>query len=838
MSTPYNKEENAQAWTAWEFLTRTNVNIFLTGRAGTGKTTFLKRLRDEGCKQMVIVAPTGVAAINAGGVTLHSFFQLPLGLTLPGQRPKMERGFRKAKLKTIRRMDLLVIDEVSMVRADLLDAVDSRLREVRRSALPFGGVQLLLIGDLHQLSPVVPDAEVEMLRPYYETNYFFSSKALQKTTFYTIELQKIYRQTDSSFISLLNKVRDNALDAQSLAMLNSHYRPSFNPPESEKYIRLTTHNASADNINSLKLAQLDGRVITYNSEVKGTFPEKSYPADGQLILKIGAQVMFLKNDTEEERRFYNGKIGTVIDAQTDKVIVNCNDKFGNITVTPQTWDNMTYENDPETGEIKQKIEGTFTQMPLCLAWAITIHKSQGLTFDRAIIDAGRSFSAGQVYVALSRCRTFEGLVLSSPITMQSVITDRSVNGFLYAQEQNSPGAEAINSFAADYAIQTVATLLDFRPITIWANKALRLLQENYSSTYPKVIAAIEERLMRTEVEITATAKKFISLCENKKAEGINVMTDATLNARAVGGAKYFDQKTTELLDDLTTLTNISLANKAVDKDLKECRTTLAEETTLKHAELRAVAAHGFSPEVIMRAKAETLSAADKDDAPEKRKSNAPSAEELEVTNKSLYANLKRWRFNRAKEIDAPAFVIASDKVLICIADSMPETTKQLLAVPGMGPAKVKTYGIEILKIVSRAAEAGMKPTLPLKGRDEIETVTVAPEKKKEKEKKEKEEKEKTWQISARLFKELGSVEKVASERGFVISTIKSHLLNHIDENGLDAEDVIGKERLKNLLSALKKLAPDDVEAGKAIFALGYDYSEVRYARQLLEKSGK
>ncbi len=393
-------EQNSELALAWQFIENTGTHLFLTGKAGTGKTTFLRKLKRESPKRMVVIAPTGIAAINAGGVTIHSFFQIPFAPYVPessfstnGQATYRFR-FGKEKINIIRSMDLLVIDEISMVRADLLDAVDEMLRRYRDRHKPFGGVQLLMIGDLQQLAPVVKDEEWQMLKKYYDTPYFFSSRALKQTEYCTIELKTVYRQSDRAFLDLLNRIRENHCDPQVLEALNRRYLPDFQPRKEEGYIRLVTHNYQAQRINNYELEQLPGRSYAFRATIDGKFPEYSYPTDELLELKKGAQVMFVKNDSSGEHRYYNGMIGEVTDLSADSIEVRAKDSTATFLLQEEEWANAKYVLDEESKEIVEDIEGTFRQFPLKLAWAITIHKSQGLTFERAIIDASSSFAHG------------------------------------------------------------------------------------------------------------------------------------------------------------------------------------------------------------------------------------------------------------------------------------------------------------------------------------------------------------------------------------------------------------------------------------------------------------
>ena len=432
---------NPQIELAFDYVMYTNRNIFLTGKAGTGKTTFLHRIKEESIKRTVVVAPTGVAAINARGMTIHSFFQLPFGPFLPGQKDDLsrKRKFRRKKINLIRNLDLLIIDEVSMVRADLLDSIDSVLRRFKNPMKPFGGVQLLMIGDLHQLPPVVKDEEWRLLNEYYDTPYFFGSLALKQTDPISVELKHIYRQSDSIFIDLLNRVRDNALDTEVLQKLNSRYIPKFKAPENEPYITLTSHNASANKINAEKLAEITGIVHKFKAEVTGDFPPHIYPTEEILEFKEGSQVLFIKNDPSPEKQFYNGKIGRITEIDGGVIYVKCPGDYQPIAVGKSEWTNVKYNLNEETKEVEEDEVGTFEQYPLKLAWAITIHKSQGLTFERAVIDAKAAFAHGQVYVALSRCKSFEGIVLRSKINYSSVKTDSVVRNYSENAEKKCAG---------------------------------------------------------------------------------------------------------------------------------------------------------------------------------------------------------------------------------------------------------------------------------------------------------------------------------------------------------------------------------------------------------------
>lgn len=408
---------------------KTDMSLFLTGKAGTGKTTFLREVVRYTKKKCIVLAPTGIAAVNAGAMTIHSFFQFGLGPFVQGViEPKSDFRINKSKLELIRHLQLLIIDEVSMVRADLMDHIDVELRRIRRNSKPFGGVQLLMIGDLQQLPPIAHGGEDELLRQYYKTLYFFSSSALKSMKYSCIELKNVYRQTDRHFIDILNHARDCTLTSQDISDLNARYIPGFSPKPEDGYIRLMTHNRQVDYVNETELEKLDSKPYTFVAAVTGTFPEESYPTANSLTLKKGAQVMFIKNDPE--RRFINGTLGEVKSIDKNSIAVRLAESGTIIDVEPMEWQNIRYQFDEESKEISSKQIGRFKQYPLKAAWAITVHKSQGLTFDKAIIDVHAAFSPGQAYVALSRCRTLDGLVLSSPVSASVFMRDNAVDAYM------------------------------------------------------------------------------------------------------------------------------------------------------------------------------------------------------------------------------------------------------------------------------------------------------------------------------------------------------------------------------------------------------------------------
>ena len=581
-------EMNEESILAWNIIEKTSANLFLTGKAGTGKTTFLKQLKEKSPKRMVVLAPTGIAAINAGGMTIHSFFQLPFSPYIPGitfgSGEQKRYQFSKLKRNIIRSIDLLVIDEISMVRSDLLDAIDSVLRQYRkRHDLPFGGVQLLMIGDLQQLAPVVTAQEEQLLKEHYDTPFFFSSNALKQVGYLTVELKKVYRQQDEQFISLLNQIRENRASDATLQALNQRFIPNFEPPKNSNFIRLTTHNAPAQQINEQQLAALPSRAFSYTAEVEDNFPESSYPADFMLTLKPGAQVMFIKNDPQH--RFYNGMIGEVIgvkpDEEGDKIIVRSKDSDEEFELEKMEWVNAKYTINEETKEIEETVEGKFRQYPLRLAWAITIHKSQGLTFEHAIIDASHSFTHGQTYVALSRCKTLEGMVLSQPLSRGAIISSQTVDAF--NSQLAAPTQEQISYLEQQYVLHCIGELFDFYAISGSYEHLMRCLVEFFNSKYPRVMSEYQ-KLQVVLKSLIGVSDKFRLQYTRMLSQNPDIL-QAELQERIHKGAEYFFDKI-GILSDLIRKSNLDTDNKVAKKQFQDRFSVFSEDVKLKERLLK------------------------------------------------------------------------------------------------------------------------------------------------------------------------------------------------------------------------------------------------------------
>lgn len=714
-----------------ELVEQTGKNVFLTGRAGTGKTSFLHLLKERAVKRMVVLAPTGIAAIHAGGTTIHSFFQLPLGLFLPGYVRRGRFRFGKEKIELLRCLDLLVIDEASMLRADLLDEVSRVLQRYRASSKPFGGVQLLLIGDLHQLSPIVKEEEWEQMSSYYASPYFFDSIALKAAGFESVELTEIFRQSDTAFIGLLEKIRLCQLDPASLDTLSSRYRPDFEPSPEEGYVTLTTHNFQSERINQEKLESLPGEAVVYEASVIGIFPESSYPTASSLALKPGAQVMFIKNDLSVERRYYNGKIGRISSCREESVIVESDGE--EIEVMPDIWENKRYVVDAHTKEIREEVDGVFRQFPIKLAWAITIHKSQGLTFDKVVVDAGLSFAPGQVYVALSRCRSMDGLVLRSPLKKESLMEDVRISDFSRGRSF-SIKAEELQRLKEDYYFELLREQFDFT--TLW--KQLNMLQDFayhsirsvYSRLYADLVAAVGD----FGSSVYQVSEKF-----SKELYRLREQPESYRNERCVKASLYFLSRIEENLQPLLLRLTVELDNRSSADMLSRIRHEIKRIVSEKKRTFSVLSKRGmFEGSVYLRLKSgtETVGNGTENDSDMREESRGTRSSfpkrasagrasrirdsfqktepvrEPDIRHPELVEALQQWRRRQCREEGKAAYMVLSQKALIGVASALPRTTKELLAVSGIGEKKVSSYGealLEIVRAYCRSSDAGSHP---------------------------------------------------------------------------------------------------------------------------------
>lgn len=506
------------------FINQTQRSVFLTGKAGTGKTTLLREIIETTHKNTVVVAPTGIAALNAGGVTIHSMFQLPFGGFIPDNsapnfsestkfetKATLRRHFKMSGLKksVIRNMELLIIDEVSMLRADLLDAMDFMMQTVRKRNQPFGGVQVLFIGDLLQLPPVIRDDEWRTLKQYYKGKFFFHSHVVQQNPPLYIELDKIFRQTDDAFISVLNNLRNNKISKEDITTLNQYVQPNFDLKANKGYITLTTHNAKADAMNTDALEALDGKQTSYSPEITGDFPDKIYPVDEVLRLKEGAQIMFVKNDLSFDKKYFNGKMGVIKSLSAKEILVHFPEEDKTIEVEKYEWQNIRYKVNDTTKEIEEEVLGTFVHYPIKLAWAITVHKSQGLTFDKAALDVSQVFLPGQAYVALSRLRSLNGLILLSPLQMNGISNDQDVMDYSLNKASETHLANALHFETKNFIHQYLVQTFDWANLAQeWRNHQFSYNEKSEVSSKSKFSYWAKEQTERIE-KVAEPAKKFI-----------------------------------------------------------------------------------------------------------------------------------------------------------------------------------------------------------------------------------------------------------------------------------------------------------------------------------------
>ncbi len=763
---------------ASKFINHTNKNIFLTGKAGTGKTTFLRHIIQYTHKKAVIVAPTGIAAINAGGVTIHSMFQLPFGNFVPQNQTNstlqtfkvndpasLMRGMHmsESKRKLLRELELLIIDEVSMLRADLLDAIDTVLRSIRRQQQhPFGGVQVLFIGDLLQLPPVIKDGEWDILRSYYKSIFFFDARVLQNEKPLYIELEKIYRQDDDVFISLLNNLRNNCVTPNDVTLLNTYYKPTYKAGDGENYITLTTHNYKADKINGEYLQGLKTKSFFFNAEIEGDFNEFAYPVEKRMELKEGAQVMFVKNDTSGEKRFFNGKIGVVTE-MTDKAIeVSFDDGSKPVNVETNVWQNLKYELHAETNEIEEKVTGTFTQFPLKLAWAITVHKSQGLTFDKAIIDIGDAFAPGQVYVALSRLRSLTGLIMTSRINYQNMIQDTSVSAFSKTKTECDDLSSMVEQEETHYLKDYLGTCFDFT--TIIYN--LKEHVESYAKDEKKSVKQKHKKWAEELLNVVAQAKphavNFMNQVNGmfyKEETGFLKLVDERVNA----ATEYFSNL-------FKSMSQLILSQVELVKSEKRIKTYLNELLDL-----------------------ETM----------------------------CYEQLKKMK---KAVVFSNAILTRNEFTKVAMADVLKDDgrTEKLLA---------------LLRPSEKAIDEGEKKGGFILEKDEVKkpvrTGTGGEYKPKKKAEKtppeEKVSKIDSKELSFSMLMEGFTVEEIASKRAFAISTIESHLVTYVATGKLQASRFVNEEKMAQIIEVAKKLDTFQLSPIKGALGDEFTYSEIKFA---------
>ena len=800
---------------AFRFITETQESIFLTGKAGTGKTTFLKYLRDNSSKNMIVAAPTGVAAINAGGVTLHSLFQLPFHPFLPtennGRQLLQGLKYNKQRISLLRKMELLVIDEISMVRCDVIDAIDTILKSVRRNyTTPFGGVQLLFIGDLFQLAPVAKNDEWRILNEYYGSPFFFDSKAVKEQTPLLLELNKIYRQKEESFVGLLNKVRNNYMAKEDYEELNNRFVQGFQPTTGEKYITLTSHNNQADNINQVKLQKLATPAHKFTARIEGEFPENIYPAEAELILKEGAQVMFIKNDVAG-RKYFNGKIGVVSKLTADKITVNCDGD--EIEVGEEGWENSRYTLNRSDEKLEQQVIGRFYQYPLRLAWAITIHKSQGLTFDKLMIDAAASFSSGQVYVALSRCTSLDGIVLLSKIPPSAIYNNEHV---VNAQSSLAPKGSLAERFEGARQVFTMQLLSEIFLMEEIDN-ALRLLNFSVNKEKDKLNKEAAEWMDQFAEQIKKEkqfAEKFIGKAQEMiRAEQV-IENNQPLQKRIQDAANYFLpllEKMKQQLQQHPLITEYKETAALVDEHLSElliafvktiygmqyCKNDFTVAGFLKHKLNLGI------PHMYISAYAAN-------------KKQAATG----MTNPELYYTLQIWRDKICGEKNQPIYMVANTSSLKEVCTYLPLTPEHLQLLSGFGKAKANKYGDEIISMVETYCN--------LHGLDSnIELKIASPKRQRKDSPANKTDKVPSGFLSLQYFKQGKTVSEIAKERNLAGSTIEGHLTEFI-KTGEIAVDTFTDESKVKIISESIQVNPDKTyNEIKSLLGDGFSFTEIR-----------
>lgn len=815
----------------------TSKSVFLTGKAGTGKTTFLRNLPNITRKRMAVVAPTGVAALNAGGVTIHSFFQLPFTPYIPegadvsfvtkdedGNAVREQFRMSGNKIKLLRSLDLLVIDEISMVRSDLLDAVDSVLRHYRRSSLPFGGVQLLMIGDLYQLTPVVKEEEWRIISRFYRSPYFFDSNALKKVDYVTVELTHIFRQQDDVFISILNQIRTNTLTSESLAVLNSRVSTNTDDDD-EQNIRLTTHNNDANGINTSKLDALEGQEYTFEADIIDNFPPYMYPTDETLTLKVGAQVMFIKNDSSPAKLYYNGKIGKITEIDDTKIMVLCKGDLSPIEVKEEKWENIQYVVNNETKEIEQNVIGEFIQYPLRLAWAITVHKSQGLTFDRAIIDVHAAFAFGQVYVALSRCKSLEGLTLKTPISSQMIKSDTEVVTFCDNARQKQPDEQSLNKYIVSYQRDVLLKIFDFNSLQRQLAEIRKVYMSNFNRFNPEYSQRLIDVVQQFDSQIFDVNKKFVVQMWKifSASPDVQLKDDEFLQQRLSKASEYYHGKLAEIIGEPFSQMLLESDNKEIDDEMKSALEALELEYCKKRNIFEKLR-DGFSTEMYLK----IISITEDKFVPTFSRKSHPTYS-APKTNKELFGVLNAWRKSVADEFDMPVYYVLPQKSLVEIVDKLPRNAKSLSKITGIGVKKVAAYGNDILNIINDYCKT-----------NGIDDDAISPELDKlpepKKAKKPKPSKGDSFKKSFEMFKQGMSVADIAKERSLVESTVYSHLTRFIKTGEIQPEELIGKEKFSEIMDFLEShsfsgsVSPLYAEAeGK------YSYEELRVGLAFMEK---
>lgn len=814
---------NVKFGLAIELVNQSSRNIFITGKAGTGKTTFLKYIRENCAKRIAVVAPTGVAAINAGGVTMHSFFQLPLPLFIPdspGFRQQNEqvttRNSLLAKLRMtnekkrlLQELELLIIDEISMVRCDMLDAIDLILRHIRRKQHErFGGVQVLFIGDMFQLPPVIKDHEWNILKDFYRSPYFFDSYVLGNEQPIYIEFDKIYRQSEEQFIGLLNQVRNNELDETGLQLLEDRYNPGFRNNNGDGFITLTTHNDKARIKNETELKKLDALLFSYQAQIEGDFPETAYPAENLLQLKVGSQVMFIKNDSEKIKRYFNGKIGIVTELDNEKIFVRCNDDPEAIEVGKEKWENIRYTLNKSTRQLDEEVLGSFTQYPLRLAWAITIHKSQGLTFEKLIIDAGESFAAGQVYVALSRCTTLGGVILQSRIKRAGMFTDIRILDLSKRNHSHHLLEEELQNAKRSYQLSILLSLFDYQQLVEETKSISKYLHEHGSSFAPDSLDWINE-LAKMASELKLTATKFQSQIKVLFAQEEDPGMNDKLAERLKAGSHYFIQEQNRILKILQAapVTDARVHANELNEGIKEIFTQLSLKKHLMEGcpeKLEIESYHKRKKNFVLPSFTINVYA-------------GVAKQRIESPHPLLYQRLRKLRDDICGEKDLPIYIVAGSATLEEMTRYLPQSLEELRKISGFGDVKIEKYGKPFLDIILAYCKEKNLTSL-------IHEKTPKRERKASTEKRSKID---TKAESYKLYTEGLTVSEIAKQRNLTQQTIEGHLSYYVSIGKIDIAALVNREKFLLIEPAAKNFSGGSITPIKDKLGNSISFGEIR-----------